>query len=113
MSGHPTAEEKEMSGLARICSQAELPAAGEVREFVADGRPFCVANVNGAIAVLNGVCPHEEGPLGEGTIEEGRVVCPWHGYAFDPRTGESELDPECKVQVFEAMVEEGELRAKI
>jgi len=113
MSGHPTPEENEMSGLVRICLQAELPAAGEVREFVAGGRPFCVANVDGTIAVLNGVCPHEEGPLGEGIIEEGRVVCPWHGYAFDPRTGESEQDPECKAQVFESVVEEGELRAKI
>jgi nitrite reductase (NADH) small subunit len=102
-----------MSQIVRICSQAELPAAGDVREFMVDDRPICVANVNGTIAVLNGVCPHEEGPLGEGSIEDGRVVCPWHSYAFDPRTGESAQDPSVKAQVFEAVVANGELRAKI
>jgi nitrite reductase (NADH) small subunit len=83
-----------MSGFVRICSQSELPAAGEVREFEAEGRPFCVANVGGTIAVLGGVCPHEEGPLGEGTIENGCVVCPWHSYAFDVRTGANDLEPD-------------------
>ena len=102
-----------MSQFVRICSQAELPPSGAVRECLVDDRPFCVANVDGKIAVLNGVCPHEEGPLGEGTVEGSRVVCPWHGYAFDVRTGEAEQDPSLKAQVFEAVVENGELRAKI
>lgn len=102
-----------MSQFVRICSQAELPALGEVREFLVGDRPLCVANVEGTIAVLDGVCPHEEGPLSEGTIEGHRVVCPWHSYAFDVRTGESEQDPNVKARVFEAVVEDGELRAKI
>jgi len=102
-----------MSQFVRICSQADLPPAGEVREFLVGDRPFCVANVGGTIAVLDGVCPHEEGPLGEGTIEGGRVVCPWHSYAFDVQTGVAEQDPDLKAKVFEAAVENGELRAKI
>ncbi len=48
-----------------------------------------------------------------GSIEEGRVVCPWHGYAFDLQTGVSEQDPEVKADVLVATVEEGELRVKI
>ncbi len=103
----------DMSGFVRICSQSELPPAGEVREFVANDHPYCVANVDGTIAVLDGVCPHEEGPLSEGTIEAGRVVCPWHGYAFDIRSGESEQDPDVKARVYEKVIEDGELRAKI
>jgi nitrite reductase (NADH) small subunit len=102
-----------MPDFVRICSQSELPAAGEVREFTAGGRAFCVANLNGTISVLDGVCPHEGGPLGEGSIEAGRVVCPWHGYAFDLQTGESEDDPEVKAQVLAATVEAGELRVMI
>ena len=97
----------------RICSQSELPGTGEVREFTAGGRAFCVANLNGTISVLDGVCPHERGPLGEGSIEEGRVVCPCHGYAFDLQSGVSEQDPEVTVDVLAAKVEEGELRLKI
>jgi nitrite reductase (NADH) small subunit len=102
-----------MSELVCICSQSELPPAGEAREFTAAGRALCVANVGGTIAVLYGVCPHEEGPLGEGAIEDGRIVCPWHSYAFDVRTGESPNDPDLRAQVFEAVVENGELRARI
>ena len=63
-----------MPDFVRICSQSELPGTGEVREFNAGGHAFCVANLNGTISVLDGVCPHEGGPLGEGSIEEGRVV---------------------------------------
>jgi nitrite reductase (NADH) small subunit len=102
-----------MPDFIRICSQSELPASGSVAEFTANGRAFCVANLDGAISVLNGTCPHEEGPLGEGTIENGCVVCPWHGYAFDLRTGEATDDPALKAEVYESKVEDGELRAKL
>ena len=61
-----------MSDLVRICAQSELPAINQVREVVAGGRTLCVANVNGSISVLDGTCPHEGGPLGEGMIEEGK-----------------------------------------
>lgn len=102
-----------MSDLVRICAQSELPAINQVREVVAGGRTLCVANVNGSISVLDGTCPHEGGPLGEGMIEEGRVVCPWHGFAFDVKTGAASDDPAMHVEVLESNVENGELRAKL
>ena len=37
-------------------------------------------------ALLN-KCPHQGGPLGEGSIEKGWLRCPWHGYDYDPLTG--------------------------
>jgi nitrite reductase (NADH) small subunit len=102
-----------MADFVRICPQSELPPASQVREFTVTGRAVCVANVDGIICVLDGTCPHEGGPLGEGTIEDGRVVCPWHGYAFDVHTGEAQDAPELKVEVLESKVEGGELRAKL
>jgi nitrite reductase (NADH) small subunit len=102
-----------MSQFVRICSESEVPSNGEVAEFTVQGRALCVAHVNGAIAVLDGVCPHEGGPLGEGIIEDGRVVCPWHVYAFDPRSGVADQDPEVRAEVFEAKIEAGELRVKL
>jgi nitrite reductase (NADH) small subunit len=102
-----------MADFIRICAESELPASGAVREFTANGRALCVANSEGVIRVLDGTCPHEEGPLGEGTIENGCVVCPWHGYAFDLRTGVATDDPNLKAEVLESKVEDGELRAKL
>jgi nitrite reductase (NADH) small subunit len=102
-----------MSEFVRVCQVSQLPRVGEVAEFTAQGRAVCVANVDGTITALDGVCPHEGGPLGEGLIEEGRVVCPWHGYSFDARTGACEQDAELKAQVLESVVEGSELKAKL
>src|SRR5438270_9001446 len=103
----------EMAEYARVCAQTELPQRGHVLQLSVGDRALCVANVDGAIFVLDGICPHEGGPLGEGTIEDGRVVCPWHAYALDVRTGETESDPEVKAEILEAKVECGELRVKL
>jgi nitrite reductase (NADH) small subunit len=102
-----------MAEYVRILAQSELPQAGMVRDVTVAGRSLCVANVNGAICVLDGTCPHEGGPLGEGTIEDGRVVCPWHSYAFDVQTGEAQDDPSVKAEILEAKVENGELSVKL
>jgi nitrite reductase (NADH) small subunit len=102
-----------MSEFVRICSASEVPVEGEVAEFMVQGRPLCVAHVNGSIAVLDGVCPHEGGPLGEGIIEDGRVVCPWHGYGFDPHSGVADQDSDLKAEVFEARLENGDLVVKL
>src|SRR4051794_7832170 len=102
-----------MAEFVRVCAQTELPQAGSVLEISVAGRALCVANVDGSICVLDGVCPHEGGPLGEGTILKNRVVCPWHSYAFDLQTGESEDDPSVKAEVLEAKVENGELSVKL
>ena len=102
-----------MAEFVRVCSQSELPQRGQVGEFTVGGRALCVANVDGAICVLDGTCPHEGGPLGEGTIEVGRIVCPWHAYSFDVHTGEAESDPGVRAEVFEAKIDNGELRVKL
>ena len=102
-----------MAEFVRICSQGELPAEGNVRELTVAGRALCVANVDGKISVLDGICPHEGGPLGEGSIEGGKVVCPWHAYAFDLQTGANEEDPDASAAVIEVRIEKGELQGKL
>ena len=61
---------------------------GQVAPTVAGGRGVCVARTASGLAALDNRCPHQGGPLGEGTIEDGWLICPWHGYEFDPVTGE-------------------------
>jgi nitrite reductase (NADH) small subunit len=102
-----------MAEYVHVASQSELPKPGLVAEFSVSGRPLCVANVDGEICVLDGTCPHEGGPLGEGMLEGRRVVCPWHSFAFDVHTGEAEDAPELKAEVLDAKVENGELRVKL
>ncbi len=96
-----------MAELIRIGSEKDLPREGEVCEM-ADGR-LCVVRLGGQITVMDGVCPHDEGPLGQGMVENGRVVCPYHGWAFDVKTGEALHNPGARVRIFESVVRAGEL----
>ena len=89
-----------MAEFVKLCSLAEIPEPGTAREVAAGGRAICLANVNGELAALDNVCPHRQGPLGEGTVEGDSVVCPWHSWAFNTKTGETEDDPQAKVEVF-------------
>lgn len=84
----------------RLASRAEMPKPGEAKEFSVDGRTICVANVNGRLAAMDNVCIHRGGPLGQGTIERGKVVCPWHGWEFNPFTGEANHNSHQRMVVF-------------
>jgi nitrite reductase (NADH) small subunit len=96
-----------MPDLVRVCSESELPAEGKVCEMA--GGALCVARVGGEIVVLDNSCPHEQGPLGQGMIEDGRVVCPFHGWAIDVKTGAALEDPAEKVWVYEYVIQDGAL----
>jgi nitrite reductase (NADH) small subunit len=89
-----------MPNFTRLASQSELPSAGEAKEFFCGDKTVCVANVNGRFSAMDNVCPHRGGSLGQGIVENGKVVCPWHGWQFDPITGESTHNPKAKLSVY-------------
>jgi len=62
---------------------------GEGRQLVIEGRSIAVFRDGGCVRALDGICPHAGAPLGPGTIEEGHVVCPWHGFRFRLSDGAS------------------------
>lgn len=61
---------------------------GEVTTVVAAGRALAVIRTEQGLGVLDNRCPHQGGPLGEGLLEGPWLLCPWHGYEYDPVTGE-------------------------
>ena len=60
---------------------------GRVRAVTVDRRTLALCRVGDQFGALDNRCPHQGGPLGEGSIENGWLRCPWHGYDFDPLTG--------------------------
>ena len=66
-------------------------------------------NVEGEIFALENTCPHAGGPLGEGTLEDEVVTCPWHGWKFNVRTGQRLKNPSqgWTVQRYEVRVIDG------
>ncbi|MDP9266790.1 MAG: Rieske (2Fe-2S) protein [Acidobacteriota bacterium] len=94
-----------MAEFRKLASTAELPAENRAKEFSLDGKMICVANVGGVISAMDNVCIHRGGPLGTGVVLEGKVVCPWHGWAYDPQTGAVAHNPELKTAVYPIKVE--------
>jgi pyruvate oxidase len=68
-------------------SPEDVPDEGRVRSVVVDGRSIAMTRCGGRLGALENHCPHQGGPLGEGSIEKGLLRCPWHGYDYDPATG--------------------------
>ncbi len=84
----------------RIASKADLPGDGEAKEFTVGEKIVCVANVEGKLCALDNVCLHRGGPLGQGVIMDGTVIFPWHGWQYNPQTGEATQNPSLKVAVY-------------
>ena len=75
-----------MSELTKVAQLSDLPP-GEMTTVEVDGDTVLLVNVDGAIWAVSETCPHEEGPLSEGYLDENRVECPWHGSNFDVTDG--------------------------
>ena len=71
---------------------------------------LALANVEGELYAIDNVCTHDAGPLGEGELFQGHVICPRHGAAFDPKTGKVLTLPAVHdVASFEVTVERDEV----
>ena len=77
-----------------------MPEPGKVKEFTVGGKTLCVANIDGVICALGNECPHEGGRLSGGIVEEGKVVCPWHGRCFGPSRRGVRNFPKAGVEVY-------------
>ncbi len=97
-----------MARWVRIASTDEcLP--GKSLETVADDRIVAIYNVDGEYFALDGVCPHQGGPLGKGCLTGTVVTCPWHGWQFDVRTGQHTFSPSVRQPTLALRVEDGEI----
>ncbi|MEO0482902.1 MAG: thiamine pyrophosphate-binding protein [Planctomycetota bacterium] len=74
----------------KVAEKGDLPD-GRVRTVSIDRGDsvvqVCLTRAEGQYGALDNACPHQGGPLGEGSIENGCLRCPWHGWDFDPITG--------------------------
>jgi thiamine pyrophosphate-dependent acetolactate synthase large subunit-like protein/nitrite reductase/ring-hydroxylating ferredoxin subunit len=75
----------------RVANVAEVPP-GRVKTVTAGTHSMALTNIDGEFTAMDNRCPHQGGPLGEGSIEVGSdgqcwLRCPWHGWDFDPKTG--------------------------
>ena len=95
-----------------ITSVDQVPE-GERIFIEVEGKSIVIFNLAGKLFAIGDVCSHDNGPVGDGEIEETEIICPRHGARFDIRTGKATSLPAVKdipsypVRVAEGMVEIG------
>jgi nitrite reductase/ring-hydroxylating ferredoxin subunit len=76
-----------MSEARRVASLDEVPA-GRPKLVELDGTRIVLARIGDTVYACSDVCSHRGGPLSEGKLNGNRLVCPWHGWMYDVRTGQ-------------------------
>lgn len=82
---------------------AEL-SDGDCRSVQAAGRAVAVVNLQGEFHALDDRCPHEGAPLGQGFVIGESIICPWHAWEFEVRTGLCRRKRQC-VQTYRTSIE--------
>ncbi len=90
----------------------EIPEGGAITATVGAER-VAVFRHQGKLYAVSNVCPHQNGPLGEGRIVDGCITCPWHGYQFDPATGKSPPPFEDQIATYHLTVESGRVMVSV
>ena len=71
-----------------VCAVEDIPV-DRARTFTISGERVAVFRYEDKVSALSNACQHQNGPLGEGRVVNGCVVCPWHGYEYKPDCGAS------------------------
>src|SRR3954462_15969898 len=102
-------------GMARFVAvcKGEDVAEGRGHSVFVAGMPIAVFNDGGQFHALLGRCPHANGPMGRGWIEEGEAVCPLHRWRFKLATGRCTTDRAYALHRFRCEVRGGEVWVEV
>jgi nitrite reductase (NADH) small subunit len=95
-----------------IAKTSECPP-GTARECIAGGKIIALFNVEGQFYALDGMCPHQGGPLGKGRLSGCIITCPWHGFQFDVTTGQHQTSKSLVHPSFAVRVTGDEVQVEI
>jgi len=98
--------EKEL--IINLGSVHDIPV-GQGKCFVIQGEEIAIfRSRSGKITAIENKCPHRQGPLADGIMGDGLIVCPLHGHKFDLKTGKGSEGHEC-VQVFMTKIKKNQI----
>ena len=94
-----------MSKFIPVAKVEDIPPDARMRVKV-DGKKISIFNIDGSYYAIFDTCPHKKtAPLIRGTLDGIGIKCPNHGYRFDLKTGNCNIDPNLKTQVFPVEVQ--------
>lgn len=77
---------KREDGFIYACQLSDIPE-NRAKSVSLGQERVAVIHYEGEAYALTNVCPHQNGPLGEGKVVNGFLECPWHGFQFSPEEG--------------------------
>ena len=89
-----------------VCDIGEL-TEGKGHEVWLNGRPLALFLYRGEVFALDDRCPHREGQLSLGRMENGEAICPLHGWNFDLASGISPYPPNDRIATYPARLSAG------
>ena len=95
-----------MSQWIAVAQVSDCPPGASL-EVIAGDRIVALFNIDGTIFALDGICPHQGGPLGQGSLEGNVMTCPWHGWQFNVCTGQHQLSSKITQPRLPVRIEDG------
>ena len=95
-----------------VAKAADVPP-GSARVVRAGELELALFHCDRGFYATQSECLHLKGPLGHGRLEGCVLSCPWHGWQYDVRTGENEFDRALKLQTYEVVVENGDVKIAV
>jgi nitrite reductase/ring-hydroxylating ferredoxin subunit/DMSO/TMAO reductase YedYZ heme-binding membrane subunit len=89
-----------------VCGVDEIPDR-RAKTVCLSGERVAVFKYDGRVSAVSNVCRHQNGPLGEGKVVAGCIVCPWHGYEYAPADGRAPAPFTEKLPTFAVKVVRG------
>lgn len=88
-----------------LCRESDIHP-GEARHVKVGKSDIALVRVRDEYFALSNICRHTYGPLAEGIVEGYELVCPWHGWRYDVRTGTTD-HPDADVRTYEVFTRDG------
>jgi nitrite reductase/ring-hydroxylating ferredoxin subunit len=101
-----------MAEFVKVASVSEL-APGSAKAIEVMGKTIALFNVEGTIYATDNTCLHQGGPLGEGQLMGEAVICPWHQWEYNVRTGELVGNSSVKLVTYPVQVAGGEIKVAV
>lgn len=94
----------EMADFIEVANTNDLPV-GRAKMCVIGDRPIALYHTAAGFFASDNTCPHRGGPLSEGDILGNEIVCPWHFWSFEIRTGICPGNPEFHIMTHEVQLD--------
>lgn len=88
--------------------------SGTIRELVLQGRNYILVRVGDQFNLFRNGCSHMGMPLDTADLDEatGMLVCPWHSWCYDARTGDCLTVPGLELEPLPLQIVDGQIWVK-